>query len=386
MQSNHPHYDVAVLGIGAMGAAAAYYLAKSGCRVLGLEQFDIPNDRGSHSGHTRIIRKAYFEHPAYVPLLERAYVNWKELEDQIEKPLYRKTGLLYAAPQGHALMQGVRFAAKTFSIPVETWDHAMVSNAFPIFRIPESYDILFEPDAGYLLATASIEGYAAMARKLGATIMTQMQVTACRQNNSGYEIHTTGDVYTADKIVITTGAWTQSFLPDLAPKLEVTRQTLGWFTAPNPDMYQEGAMPCWMFAEADTPGVYYGFPEMLQGQVNGPAGLKIAHHTPGKRTLPDQLDRKISADDIAAWQKILRQYFNGSELRFNEGLTCMYTNTPDEHFIVDTIPGHDQRAVVAAGFSGHGFKFASVMGEVIAELIVYGNTPWDIELFKWDRW
>lgn len=358
-------FDAIVLGVGSMGAPACYYLASRGYKVLGLEQFDIPHDQGSHAGQSRIIRKAYFEHSDYVPLLERAYANWKQLEQATGTQLYYPTGLLYAGTSDGLLLKGVKESAARFNLAVE---HVSNSNErFPQFNLPDSYEVVFEPDAGFITPERAIVTYAEQALVAGAELHTKEPVLEWKPEGSGIQVKTTRGVYTSQSLVITAGPWASNFIPALASKLKVTRQVIGWVNPKQRAPFQLGNFPCWMVDDAQ-PGMFYGFPILPVGKFGGPIGLKVAHHYPGTPVNPDQVNRSVSAAEeellVNAIKRILPQGYGSTHTL----KTCLYTNTPDEDFIIDYLPGYDHRVAIAAGFSGHGFKFSSAVGEVLADL------------------
>lgn len=367
------HYEVIVLGVGTMGSATCYHLAKRGVKVLGLEQFDIAHDRGSHAGQSRIIRKAYFEHPDYVPLLELAYRNWREMEAVSGAELYVPTGLLYVGDPEHAVMKGVKASAAQFGIPLE---HPNV-NDYPQFKVAEGQELLLEPDAGFVTPERSVLVHVAEAMKLGADIRAGVKVGRWRVEGGSVEVETSMGNFSADRLVITAGPWTSKLVPSLAPELEVTRQSVVWVLPEDPASFQLGNFPCWVIAEEGLHGVYYGFPMLPVGRFHGPIGLKLAHHAPATVCDPDQVDRNIYPDDSLPMTEVLRKYFRKGFQQLSAVKTCLYTNTADENFIIDQLPGYDN-VFVAAGFSGHGFKFAAGIGEIMADLSVYGKTEFPI--------
>lgn len=359
------HFDVIVVGVGSMGAPTCYYLAAAGAKVLGIEQFDIPHDFGSHGGQTRIIRKAYFEHPDYVPLLQMAYDNWEALERITQEQVFFKTGLLYAGSGGHPVMKGVRFASAAYSIPLEAY--ASSESNHPL-SLPEGHEYIFEPDAGFLLPEKAIRLYTKIARTAGAYILSNTPVLNWKDLGDIFEVHTASGIFYAEKLIFTSGAWTSKLLPSLPVPLQVTRQVLAWVVPSDPAQVTFGRFPCWMVADADFPGCFYGFPVLPQPDFDGLEGFKIAWHQPGIACDPDKVDRLVSVQDEAILVIFLKKYFPGLYARTAHVKTCLYTNSPDEDFIIDFLPGYRKRVVVAAGFSGHGFKFASAIGEMLAEM------------------
>lgn len=368
------HYDVIVIGVGSMGAATCFYLARQGLRVLGIEQFDIPHELGSHAGQSRIIRKAYFEHPDYVPLLQRAYENWHELEALTSQQVFHKTGLLYLGQPDSDLMKGVRESASKFKLQIETLAEEQMASAYPQFRVPEGYEVLLEPDAGFVTPEKAILLYVEQALKQGAAIHTKEKITGWQQTGAGIAVQTDRGEYTTDKLVLTAGAWAGKLLPDLAAKFKVTRQVVAWVNPQNRVSFELGNFPCWVIADASQPSIYYGFPILPAGTFGGPIGLKIGHHAQGIATDPDAVNRKTDAAEEDNLIQALHRFIPEAYASTFALKTCLYTNTPDENFILDVLPGTDHKVMVAAGFSGHGFKFASVVGEIMADLAMTGKT------------
>lgn len=368
------HFDVIVLGVGSMGSAASYYLARSGARVLGLEQFDIPHELGSHHGQSRIIRKAYFEHPDYVPLLERAYANWLALESATGTQVYLPTGLLYLGKPDHFLVKNTLASARQYGIRVEQLSHAVMQARYPQVQVPESFSCLLEPDAGLVLPERAVLAFTEEAIRHGALIQTKTQVHGWRKNGSRYTVETSRGAFHAAKLVITAGPYTSALVPALSSRLTVTRQVAAWVIPKNPSAFALGNWPCWTLAEEGKPGIYYGFPILPAGQYGGPIGFKLAHHTAGDSCRPDTVSRQPTTEDEANLRHILDKYFPEGYASTHVMKTCLYTNTPDEHFVIDFLPGYGNDVAVAAGFSGHGFKFASAIGEIMADMSLRGKT------------
>ncbi len=374
------HYDVIVIGVGSMGSATCYHLAKKGARVLGLEQFDIPHDQGSHAGQSRIIRKAYFEHPDYVPLLELAYRNWRELEAATGTQLYVPTGLLYMGSADHPVIRGVQESARQYSIDV----HKVAASSYPQLQVPSEHRLLLEPDAGFVTPERSVLVHTAEAIRMGADIRTRVKVESWKVSGGSVTVETNEGVFTADKLVITAGPWASKLVPVMQAHLTVTRQTVAWVMPEDPASFALGNLPCWLIAEEGIPGVYYGFPMLPVGQFHGPIGFKLAHHAPAIPCNPDQVDRQIHASDLEPLVKVLEKYFRNGFKQVHTVKTCLYTNTADENFIIDQLPGYKQ-VYIATGFSGHGFKFAAGIGEIMAELALDGDTGYPIGFLKADK-
>jgi sarcosine oxidase len=368
------HYDVIVIGMGSMGSAACYQLARSGAKVLGLEQFDIPHTLGSHHGQSRIIRKAYFEHPDYVPLLEQAYRNWTALEESTGSSVFLRTGLLYMGRPDQLLLKGSMASSAQYGIPLHQLSASDIHDRYPQLVLPGDFEVLFEPDAGLIMPERAVLLYTEAAIQLGAEVRTQAAVTGWQRDGSGYRVDTAAGPVFASKLVITAGPYTKKILPSIAGSLTVTRQALAWVIPKNPDAYRLGVFPCWTLAEEGLPGIFYGFPILPVGDHGGPIGFKIAHHAPGEPCEPDTVSRTTTDADEAPLRRVLNTYFRDAYQSTHIVKTCLYTNTPDEDFIIDYLPGHEGNVAIAAGFSGHGFKFASAVGEILADLVTRGKT------------
>jgi sarcosine oxidase len=377
--------DVIVLGVGSMGSATCYYLARQGYKVLGLEQFDIPHDQGSHAGQSRIIRKAYFEHPDYVPLLQRAYENWKEIEAVSGSQIYFPTGLLYSGKTGETLIKGVRESSEKYKIEVESLSHSATNKRFPEFKIPEDYEVLFEPDAGFVTPERAILTYVDQAIRAGAHIHTKEKTISWDKTGERITVRTTKETYTCKKLIITAGAWSGNMIAGLSSQFKVTRQVIAWMNPQEWKPFELGEFPCWMIDDDAKYGMYYGFPVLPVGKFGAPIGLKVAHHYPGVISNPDAVNRipeKEEEDNIIyAIRKFLPNGYSSSHVL----KTCLYTNTPDEHFVIDFLQGYDKQVVIAAGFSGHGFKFISVVGEIMADLAMKGKTELPIQFLNAQR-
>jgi len=366
-------FDVIVIGVGSMGSSACYFLAQRGCKVLGLEQFDISHEFGSHAGQSRIIRKAYFEHSDYVPLLERAYENWKKLEEETVEQIYFRTGLVYFGPPDHPIMKGVRQSASLYGIEIKRMDASLSEKKFPEFKIPGHFECLYEPDAGFLTPEKAIRLYAQQAKNKGAEIHVGEKVLDWKKDGEGILVRTDKNNYHCNKLVITAGAWAGKMIPGFRDKLKITRQFVAWIKTKNDDEFRLNNFPCWLIADDEKPGAYYGFPILPTEKFGEPAGLKLAHHHPDGETDPDNVERKPTKEDEENLSHALEKYFPGLFESFLSSKVCLYANSPDENFIIDKLPGHED-VVIACGFSGHGFKFVSVVGEILADLVIDGKT------------
>jgi len=363
-------FDVIVIGVGSMGSTTCYYLAKRGYKVLGLEQFDISHEFGSHAGQSRIIRKAYFEHPDYVPLMERAYQNWKHIEKETGEKLYFKTGLLYAGDSNNEIIKGVKLAASLYDIELEN----LKPDHYRQFNFPQSFEILFEPEAGLLTPEKAIRLYSSEAKEWGATIHSNEKVIEWKKEGDLIIVKTDKNVYQCNKLVITAGAWSGKMIPGFSSKIKVTRQFVAWIKTKNGKQFELNNFPCWMIGDDDKHGCYYGFPLLDTKKFGDPAGLKMAHHFPSQITDPDNVNRETTQEDIENLKYCLDKYLPGIFDSVLHTKICLYGNSPDENFIIDKLPGYEENVSIACGFSGHGFKFISVVGEILADLAIEGKT------------
>jgi sarcosine oxidase len=356
-------YDVIVIGTGGIGSAAAFHLARRGARALGLDRFPGGHANGSSHGETRLIRKAYFEDADYVPLLERAYVLWRELEDLSGESLFRRVGLVEAGPSDGRLVGGVKGTAHRRELVVEDVARTDFGSRFPFALAPGKVAV-FEQEAGFLLVERCVLAHLRLAAAAGADIVTGEPVVSWRATGDGVVVETATGSYRAGRLVITAGAWAAGLLADLAVPLTVRRKHLHWYACGDPRYSANRGCPCFFY---ETPaGLFYGFPE-----VNG-GGVKVAEHT-GGIDIADPLadDKAVEPEDRARVEAFIGDYLPGVSTRPVRHAVCYYTMSPDEHFIVGRHPAHDNVAFVA-GLSGHGFKFASVLGEVLAELTLDG--------------
>lgn len=378
-------YDAVVLGLGGMGSAALCHLARRGLRVLGLEQFDVAHDRGSSHGDTRIIRTAYFEHPDYVPLLRRARAEWDALERESGATLLTRSGLLLAGRPDGVVIPGVRRSAAEHHLTIESLSTAVARTRFPGLRIDDGFEVLYEADAGFLHVERCVRTHVELAQRHGADVRTHAEALEWSVHDHApggpcVTIRSSRGSYQARSLVITAGPWSSRVLNELGLPLTVRRKVQLWFPTVNPSHRLAAGFPAFCFDTAE--GFFYGFPALDPAQVSGASGaptstvaeMKIAEHTGGE-TVPDPsaIDRSLHVRDIKRVAAFVRARLPGVSATPVRHSVCMYTMTPDEHFAVDLHPKH-RNVVFAAGFSGHGFKFASVMGSILADLVEHGAT------------
>jgi sarcosine oxidase len=370
-------YDVIVVGVGGMGSATCWQLARRGKKVLGLDQFDIPHASGSSHGINRIIRLAYYEDPSYVPLLKRAYELWRELEAACGEHLLHITGSIDASEPDGIVFSGALESCKLHDLPHEVLTSAELTRRFSGYQLPENYLALYQQDGGFLLSERCIVQHAEEAMKLGAEIHGREEVLDWTSGENGITVRTSRGSYRSEKLVFTAGAWMGLLLEDLAPLLSPERQVLAWLQPLEPAKFTPGTFP--VFNLTVPEGRYYGFP------VFGNPGFKIGrYHHLDEQIDPAQPLREPDGADEEILRAFVSRYTpaaNGPTLALR---TCIFTNSPDEHFIIDTLPD-DERVIVASPCSGHGYKFCSVVGEILADLAIDGSTRHDISLFELDR-
>lgn len=360
-------YDAIVLGTGGVGSAALWQLASRGARVLGIDRFSPGHDRGSSHGETRIIRLAYFEHPDYVPLLRRAYQLWHQIERESRQPLFHQVGLLQVGPTTGEVVPGVLASAKQHGLDVETLSPAEAMRRFPAFSIEPGDTAVFEPTAGYLRVESCVRTCFDLARQAGAEFA-QAAIHSWQATSDECQVETDQGTFRARQLVISPGPWAGQLLPELASRFVVRRKPLYWFETDEPRFSAMAGCPTFLFERPH--GVFYGFPSI------DPLGIKVAEHTGGKVVtdpLREQRSDVIDAQDLSRVWNFVQQSLPGTTAHVSRHSACFYTMSPDGHFVVDRLPGHE-KAAFCAGLSGHGFKFVPVLGQILADLILDGGT------------
>jgi sarcosine oxidase len=370
-------YDVAVIGLGAAGSAALRELARRGVRVAGFEQFTPGHDRGSSHGETRMIRLGYFEHPSYVPLLRRTYELWRALEHESGEPLLRVTGIVEIGPSEGEIVSGTLRASREHALPHDVMSASETMRRFPAFRIPDSFAGVFQPDGGYVAVESSLAAMLKSAQAGGAEIRDGEAVRSIAPTSSGVAIETDGGSHRADVAVVAAGAWTKTLLPELPVALRPTRQAMAWFEPTDATPFPPAQFP--VFLLESRHGVHYGFP------LDGRGRVKIArHHHADETTDPERIDRRFSAGDEALIRSAIADHLPAANGALESGKTCLYTMTRGGDFVIDRLPAA-KNVIVASACSGHGFKFAPVLGEILAQLAIDGRTPHDISRFSLAR-
>jgi len=371
-------HDVVVLGVGGMGSAAVYHLARRGCDVVGLERHGIPHARGSSHGVSRIIRLPQYEDPAYVPLVRRAFDLWTELDADHPRRLLHRVGSVDAGPDdGESVYAGSKRACEAHDIDHEDLSGAELNERFPGYDLPPDHRAIYQPDGGFLHPEQCTVAHVRAAHDHGATIRAHEAVEGWEATDSEVTVRTDRTTYVTDRLVVTAGAWTGELVSDLSSLLQPERQVLGWFQPTAPERFDPERFPVFV-ADVDA-GHFYGFPPH---EVPGFKVGKFNHR--GETGAPAELSRDPDAVDERLLREFTATHFPdaaGPTMRLS---TCMFTNTPDGDFLLDTHPDHDA-VVVGAGFSGHGFKFASVVGEVLADLALTGESDRPIDPFRLDR-
>ena len=370
-------YDAIVLGLGGMGSATLFHLARRGLRVLGLERFDLVHEYGSSHGLTRIIRLAYWEHPTYVALLRRAYELWRELEGLAGEQLLHITGSVDAGPEGGAIFQGALRSSELHGLAHEVMDGDELHRRYPGYRLPKQIQCLYQPDGGFLLPERCDVAHVEQALALGADVRCREEVLAWEVNGGRVRVRTSRGEYEAGRLVVCAGPWASKMIPELAGLAVPERQVLAWLQPTRPDRFRPAVFP--VFNLEVEEGRFYGFPSFLI------PGFKFGkYHHRGENVDPDTVNRNPEPEDEELLRAFARRYFPEGEGPTLMLKACMFTNTPDRHFILDRHPVHPEVSIASA-CSGHGYKFCSVVGEVMADLVQEGRSRHDIGFFRLGR-
>lgn len=367
-------YDVIIAGLGAMGSAAAFHLARRGVRVLGLDRHTPPHTFGSSHGDTRIIREAYFEHPVYVPMVQRAFELWRELEKVSGTALLTETGGLMIGRPDSDVVAGARRSAEAHGLPHALLSASDVRARFPALRPDHDMVAVWEPRAGILFPEACISATLAQARQHGAVCCFAEPVQNWVADGDDIRVSTTRGEYRARRLIITAGAWIGSLLPTLDLPFRIERQVLHWFeVASDAESFAVERCPIhlWQF---DGRRFFYGFPDLG-------GGVKAAFHHDGEVTTIEGVRREVAPEEVESMRAVLRRFVPGADGGLRASVVCVYTNTPDEHFWIDRHPYH-QEVLIASPCSGHGFKFAPAIGEILADLVQDKPPRFDLRLFR----
>jgi sarcosine oxidase len=368
-------YDVAVVGLGAMGSATTYALARRGVRVIGIDRFEPPHERGSSHGESRVIRMSYFEDPAYVPLLQLAFEHWRRLESDTGERVLTITGVIEAGYQGAPLVDGSLRSAVEHDLPHEVLRPSEVNLRFPAFSLPADWDCVFQPDGGVLRPEKAIQLFLSAAQGLGARFCLNTLVRSVQPVADHAEVQlASGEIIEAGSVVLCAGAWISEIIPELRSHLVLTRQPLVWFRPSDQGLVRADRMPVFLLQTQDD--LVYGFPDLFG------TGVKVASHLSGGDLPGPGAPRSEASDEEKAYLgRVLKRYIPAASGDAYRATTCIYTRAPDGHFVLGLHPRHPQ-IVIASPCSGHGFKFASVFGEVLADLATRQTTDKPIDLFR----
>lgn len=365
-----PRLDAIVVGLGGVGSQALRVLARQGARVAGVERFGRAHDRGSSHGGTRVTRHAYFEHPGYVPLLRAATAGFRELEAATGASLLEACGVLLLGPPGSAVVRASASAAERWGVPVERLDAGALASRFPAFAVESGGEGLWEPGGGFVRPEPSVRAALADAESCGAAVHAGAAVLAIEEDAHGVRVRLADRTLRAPRLVVAAGAWTARLVPQLSPLLRVTRQVQGWIRPDLPAAALPDRLPCWLVDRGAAPPLY-GVP--VDPRAPGPPLAKVAVHGSDRTVTPDHLDRGVGAAERDGLAALAARHVPGLRGPLLAARTCLYTQTPDDHFIVDRAPGRP-RTVVVAGLSGHGFKLTPALGRAAAELCLHGDT------------
>jgi sarcosine oxidase len=375
--NDQQHYDVIVIGIGGMGSAITYHLARRGMRVLGLERFDIPHTQGSSHGVTRVIRLAYCEHPSYVSLLRRAYELWRELQTLFGRQLLYITGGIDAGVEGSRVFQGSLRSCQQHGLEHSVLTSRELSRRFPAYRLPSEIMAVFQPDAGFLVPELCIVAHVTLAQRHGAVICAREQVTRWEASGGGVKVWTGRTSYQASRLVISAGPWISELADPLSGIARPERQVLAWFQPVRLDLFLPELFP--VFNLELEEGRYYGLP------VFGVPGFKVGRYHHLEQPIdPDDPRRDCYPEDEEVLRDFVSRYFPDGAGPTMALRACIFTNTPDEHFILDQHPQLPE-VLIASPCSGHGFKFCSIVGEIMADLVEKGETRHDISMHRLAR-
>jgi len=372
-------FDLIIVGLGAMGSAAAYYAAKSGLQVLGIDQFEVPHNRGSHSGQSRIVRMAYFEHPNYVPILKLAYQNWERLKMDVGQTFFHKTGILYMGNENDSLLKGVQKSADLYKLNILKSDKTSFKKNYPQFELDhKNYNAIIEPNAGYVIADLTILQYKKLALNHGAKILEKTKMQNWYMEEGKVKLECEGKKFSAKRVIFTKGAWAKDDLQAVNKTIEITKQSYFYFDVENKAAYAESQFPSWNFQVKGDSGLYYGFPISSKG-------LKIAYHKKGEEVDPSEKHLLVSQIEKEKVLDLVYHLFPKAAFKLESEGNCLYTNSKDGDFIIDYLPKTKKQIIIATGFSGHGFKFVPAIGELLVNMAKEGKKPGIFDFLKLGR-
>jgi sarcosine oxidase len=377
MHTTPERYDAIVIGVGGIGSAAVYRLAARGLDVLGLERFDVPHARGSSHGSTRIVRLTQPEDSSYVPLARATFEHWRDLERETGRELLTITGSVHAAEPDASFLDSARESLDAHGIAYEELSGTEVNERFPGYSLPEDYEAVYQPDGGFVDCERAIVAHAEAAHAAGATIRARERVENWIETGEGIRVESDKGVYEADDLVLAAGAWTDRFLPDLNEFLAPTRHVMAWLQPRRPERFEPRNFP--VFSLRGEQGSGYGFP------VYDVPGFKFGVDPPSPTgTDPEAMAREPTTADEALHREFAETYFPDSAGPTMGLSTCLVTESVDGHFLLGSHPEHES-VHVAAGFSGHGFKFSAVLGAVLADFVTENRTEHAIDRHRLER-
>lgn len=362
--ATNQHFDLIIIGLGAMGSAAAWSAVQRGKRVLGIEQYPLVHDHGSSHGQSRIIREVYYEHPAYVPLVKDAFQLWEKLEQRTQQSLMTRACCANIGTSSSEIIKGTLSAAKVHQLDHEVWSAKELRLNFPVLQVSDEYCAVVEKQAGWLAVERCVRAMLDLASQSGAELHCEEQVLAWHSKPRNIEVETSQATYYADQLIITSGPWASGLLASLQLPLRIMRQVQMWFRPPGSLQKQFSTPQFPIFILDSAEGSFYGLPS------DAGLGVKVAQHYGAPELFqPSDIDRKLHPEDLSPVRQFLSNHLPTlAQAELSQHAVCIYTLSPDRHFIIDLHPD-DSRVALACGFSGHGFKFAPVVGEMLLDLL-----------------
>ncbi len=379
-------YDVVVIGLGSVGAATVYELSQiHNLKVVGIDCYQVPHHHSSHGGHNRIIRKAYFEHPNYVPLLQEAYQNWQDIEKKFHQKIYHPCGILYIGHPNHKLISGVQQAAQLYQINIEEFNISQLKNKYPIFKTNPSDTILYEADAGWIDVHLYLNTLLQNSQHSNVQLLFNEPLLEWNYTNELFHITTKNMSIKSHKIIFSNGPTMTKTLPFLEKHLTTTKQVYSWFHPSEKLESLWNNMPCWCSGHPDLEHIFYGVPNEHFNKSGHFGKMKFGFHKAGEKLHDWQLKNNINDNEKEILKNFINTSFEYTEKGNIQYDTCIYTNSTDEHFIIDFVPNSYNKALFISASSGHGFKFSPILGKIAKELIIAGQTRYNINLFKLER-
>ena len=370
-------YDVIIIGLGAMGSAASYYLSKNGVKVLGLDTYEPPHKLGSSHGHTRVIREAYHEGTSYVPIVKRAYELWNELDHEIEDKLILEYGGMYLGDDGKYLSDAKK-SAKKYDIPIKEFSSKEIKEKYNILNPPNNFKGLLEYRSGAVFPEKAISNFLSKSINNGSSHNYNEKVIGWEKQSKFYKVETDKNNYFAEKLIFSSGAWIKNLVPSLKLPVKIERQVLFWFDPiKDKDKFHYSNMPNTGW-DLDNGMEFYTQPNIEN------KGFKVAMHHNGKFISENDLNRESNPDDLSIVKNFLEEYIPLANGKLIDSRVCVYTNTPDLDFIIDFYP-NDENLIICSPCSGHGFKFTPAIGEICSELVINNGTNYDLSEFSIKR-